>query len=37
MLITINGEEVEIADGSTIEEAIQISNALYTPGNRKKY
>ena len=33
MLITINGEELEIADGSTIEEAIQISNAPYTPGS----
>ncbi|MGN0093457.1 MAG: methanogenesis marker 3 protein [Methanobrevibacter sp.] len=32
MLITINGEKIEIADGSTIKDAIQISNAPYTPG-----
>lgn len=33
MLIKINGEEIEIDDGSTIKEAIQFSNAPYNPGS----
>jgi putative methanogenesis marker protein 3 len=33
MLITINGEKIEIDDGSTIKDAIQISKAPYTPGS----
>ena len=33
MLIKINGEEVEVADGSTIQDVIAETNAPYTPGS----
>ena len=33
MLIKINGEELEVPDGSTIQEVIDISDAPYTPGS----
>lgn len=33
MIIKVNGEEVEVADGSTIQEVIDISDAPYTPGS----
>ena len=33
MLIKINGEEVEVADASTIQDVIAETNAPYTPGS----
>jgi putative methanogenesis marker protein 3 len=33
MLIKINGEEVDVADGSTIQDVIEETNAPYTPGS----
>ena len=33
MLIKINGEEINIKDGSTIKDAIEYSNAPYNPGS----
>ena len=33
MLIKINGEEVNVADGSTIQDVIAETNAPYTPGS----
>ncbi|WP_296858767.1 methanogenesis marker 3 protein [uncultured Methanobrevibacter sp.] len=33
MLIKINGEELNVADGSTIQDVIEESNAPYTPGS----
>ena len=33
MLIKINGEEVEVADDSTIQDVIAETNAPYTPGS----
>jgi putative methanogenesis marker protein 3 len=33
MLIKINGEEVNVADGSTIQDVIDETNAPYTPGS----
>lgn len=33
MLIKVNGEEMDVAEGSTIQEAIDESNAPYTPGS----
>ena len=33
MLIKINGEDVDIPEGSTIKEAIEISNAPYKKGS----
>ena len=33
MLIKINGEEVEVADASTIQDVIDETNAPYTPGS----
>ena len=33
MLIKINGEEIEVADASTIQDVIDETNAPYTPGS----
>ena len=33
MLIKINGEEMNVAEGSTIQDVIDESNAPYTPGS----
>ena len=33
MLIKINGEEIDVADGSTIQDVIVETNAPYTPGS----
>ena len=33
MLIKVNGEEVEVADASTIQDVIDETNAPYTPGS----
>ena len=33
MLIKINGEEIDVADASTIQEVIDETNAPYTPGS----
>ena len=33
MLIKINGEEMEVKDGSTIGDVIELSNAPYSPGS----
>lgn len=33
MLIKINGEEIDVADGSTIQDVIAETNAPYTPGS----
>ncbi|MBR2558485.1 MAG: methanogenesis marker 3 protein [Methanobrevibacter sp.] len=33
MLIKINGEEIDVADGSTIQDVIDKTNAPYTPGS----
>ena len=33
MLIKINGEEVDVADSSTIQDVIDQTNAPYTPGS----
>ncbi|WP_273476074.1 methanogenesis marker 3 protein [Methanobrevibacter woesei] len=33
MLIKVNGEEVEVAEGSTIQEVIDKTSAPYTPGS----
>ena len=33
MLVKINGEDIDIPEGSTIEEAIDIANAPYSPGS----
>lgn len=33
MLIKVNGEEMEVDDGSTIGEVIELSNAPYSPGS----
>ncbi len=33
MLIKINGEEIDVADGSTIQDVIDETNAPYTPGS----
>ena len=33
MLIKINGEEMDVADGSTIQDVIAETNAPYTPGS----
>ena len=33
MLIKINGEEIEVADGSSIQDVIDETNAPYTPGS----
>ncbi|MDO5848854.1 MAG: methanogenesis marker 3 protein [Methanobrevibacter sp.] len=33
MLIKVNGEEMEVKDGSTIEEVIELANAPYSPGS----
>lgn len=31
MLIKINGEEIDVAEGSSIQEVIDETNAPYTP------
>ncbi|MDR2966705.1 MAG: methanogenesis marker 3 protein [Methanobacteriaceae archaeon] len=33
MLIKINGEDLDLPDGSTIKEAIELANAPYNPGS----
>ena len=33
MLIKVNGKEVDVAEGSTIQEVIEKTNAPYTPGS----
>lgn len=33
MFIKVNGEEMDVKEGSTIEEVIELSNAPYTPGS----
>lgn len=33
MLIKVNGEEIDVADGSTIQDVIDETNAPYTPGS----
>ena len=33
MLIKINGEEFNVAEGSTIQDVIEETNAPYTPGS----
>ena len=33
MLIKINGEEIDVADASTIQDVIDETNAPYTPGS----
>ena len=33
MLIKVNGEEIEVAEGSTIQEVIDKTSAPYTPGS----
>jgi len=33
MLIKINGEDIDLPDGSTIKEAIDLTNAPYNPGS----
>ena len=33
MLIKVNGEEIDVADGSTIQDVIGETNAPYTPGS----
>ena len=33
MLIKINGEELDVAEGSTIQDVIVETNAPYTPGS----
>ena len=33
MLIKINGEEIDVAEGSTIQDVIKETNAPYTPGS----
>ena len=33
MLIKINGKEMNVAEGSTIQDVIDESNAPYTPGS----
>ena len=33
MLIKVNGKEIDVADGSTIQDVIEKTNAPYTPGS----
>ena len=33
MLIKINGEEMDVAEGSSIQDVIAETNAPYTPGS----
>ena len=33
MLIKVNGKEVDVAEGSTIQDVIEKTNAPYTPGS----
>lgn len=33
MLIKVNGEEMEVEDGSTIKDVIELANAPYSPGS----
>ena len=33
MLIKINGEEIDVADGSSIQDVIDKTHAPYTPGS----
>lgn len=33
MLIKVNGEEMEVEDGSTIQDVIELTNAPYSPGS----
>ena len=33
MLIKINGEEIDVAEGSSIQDVIEETNAPYTPGS----